>query len=89
MDATADLGIGNILRSHLKDIWTSQRMQEIRSSFGTEALNPTCKNCDMYRNLDLYRTGEGRERARINHLRHHGKIVKREEIREARPFLGG
>jgi radical SAM protein with 4Fe4S-binding SPASM domain len=64
MDATADLGIGNILDSSLLEIWQSQRLKELRGSFGTNSLNKTCAGCDMYRDLEFYRTGEGRRRGR-------------------------
>ncbi len=78
MDAIDDLGIGNVLEQSLGDIWRSDRARRIRGEFGTSRLNPTCAGCDMYRNLELYRTREGRERARINRLRGRGEVVKRE-----------
>ncbi len=88
MDAVEDLGIGNIMDSSLIELWTGHRMTQLRSSFGTTSLNKTCAGCDMYRNLELYRTSEGRERARINRLRHEGQVVHR--VHKARvPFSGG
>jgi hypothetical protein len=42
----------------------------------------------MYRDLELYRTAEGRKRAELNLTRHRGKIVKRERV-AAMPFSGG
>ncbi|MCH9050413.1 MAG: radical SAM protein [Proteobacteria bacterium] len=77
IDGVEDLGIGNVLEQSLGDIWRSDRVRGLRDSFGTSCLNPTCAGCDMYRNLELYRTREGRERAKINRLRSQGVIVKR------------
>ena len=62
-------------------------MKQLRSSFGTDRLNKTCAGCDMYRNLELYRTAEGRERAKINRDRYEGKIVTRPKAVGA--FSGG
>jgi hypothetical protein len=42
----------------------------------------------MYRNLDLYRTREGRLRAELNRQRASGVVVARED-RPAVPFSGG
>jgi radical SAM protein with 4Fe4S-binding SPASM domain len=88
MDAIADLGIGNILQSSLLDIWQSQALQQLRSSFGSPELNSTCAGCDMYRDTELYRTSEGRERAKINTERRTGKLVKRKR-KAAGAFSGG
>ena len=88
VDAPSDLIIGNILKSHLLEIWQGEQLQSIRNQFGTKSLNQTCCQCDMYRDLELYRTREGRERAQTNHLRNEGKIVKR-GIKETSPFMGG
>lgn len=77
MDAVPDLGIGNVLEQDLLEIWTSDRMKRLRASFGTEELNRTCAGCDMYRGLELYRTSEGRERARISQARGRGETVRR------------
>jgi MoaA/NifB/PqqE/SkfB family radical SAM enzyme len=79
MDAVKDLGVGNVLERSLLDIWTSQKMRDIRSGFRKGPVNDTCGRCDMYRNLELYRTSEGRERAEINLARYNGEIVKRSE----------
>ncbi len=87
MDAMADLGIGNVLQGNLPDLWRSEAMKRLRASFGTEDLNKTCASCDMYRDLELYRTAEGRERARINRARDRGEAVHREKPRGA--FSGG
>jgi MoaA/NifB/PqqE/SkfB family radical SAM enzyme len=87
MDAVADLGIGHILRENLADIWRSHGMERLRASFGTSELNRTCAGCDMYRDLELYRTREGRARARINRARGKGEVVRREKPQEA--FSGG
>jgi MoaA/NifB/PqqE/SkfB family radical SAM enzyme len=88
MDAVADLSIGNILQSGLLEIWTGERMRSLRAGFGTEALNKTCAGCDMYRDLELYRTSEGRERAKINLERLGGKHIKRTK-RASGAFSGG
>jgi radical SAM protein with 4Fe4S-binding SPASM domain len=77
MDAVDDLGIGNILQHNLVELWRSERMSRLRASFGTDRLNRTCAGCDMYRDLELYRSSEGRERARVNALRAQGQTVKR------------
>lgn len=88
MDATTDLGIGNILENDLLSIWRSPRVKELRASFGSPALNETCKKCDMYRNLELYRTSEGRKRAQLNRARNEGRLVKRSDAPKG-PFSGG
>jgi radical SAM protein with 4Fe4S-binding SPASM domain len=88
MDAQADLGLGNILQTSLLEIWQGQMLRELRDSFGTDRLNKTCAGCDMYRDLEFYRTGEGRQRARINRARHSG-VVQITSPREVRPFSGG
>ena len=77
IDAVKDLSIGNIKDATIGDIWRSDRLRNLRGSFGTPDLNPTCAACDMYRNLELYRTREGRQRAVINRQRVDGKIVHR------------
>jgi radical SAM protein with 4Fe4S-binding SPASM domain len=87
MDAVADLGIGNVLQDNLLDLWRSERTARLRASFADGGLNKTCAGCDMYRGLELYRTGEGRERARINQARDRREIVRREKPRGA--FSGG
>ena len=88
MDAIADLGIGNVLEADLAELWTNDRMKALRSSFGTASLNPTCSGCDMYREPELYRTREGRQRAEVNLLRLEGIPIKRDQ-RAADPFSGG
>lgn len=87
MDATEDLGIGNIKTSSLGEIWSGTAMQNLRSSLRNGNLNSTCSGCDMYRDLEFYRTREGRHRAQINLERGHGKLVHAELIH--RPFSGG
>ncbi|HEX3555884.1 MAG TPA: radical SAM/SPASM domain-containing protein [Thermoanaerobaculia bacterium] len=87
MDAVTDLGVGNVLQESLLDLWRSERTARLRASFGAGGLNRTCAGCDMYRGLELYRTAEGRERARINRARDRGEIVRREKPKGA--FSGG
>lgn len=87
MDAVADLGIGNLRERNLLEIWTSEGMKRLRASFAAGSLNPTCAACDMYRGLELYRTGEGRDRARLNEERHRGDFRRRQKPTGA--FSGG
>jgi MoaA/NifB/PqqE/SkfB family radical SAM enzyme len=87
-DALADLGVGNILQTSLLEIWHGQLLKELRDSFGTDSLNKTCAGCDMYRDLEFYRTREGRQRARINRARHSG-LVQISLADRSRPFSGG
>lgn len=58
MDATKDLAIGNIKQSSLGEIWSGAPIRQLRSSFGRPGLNRTCAGCDMYRDLEFYRTRE-------------------------------
>lgn len=88
MDAVRDLGIGNILDRSLLEIWRSQGLKEMRASFGTESLNKTCAGCDMYRDLEFYRTGDGRRRAALNRARDSG-LLQIEPVEHVRPFSGG
>jgi len=78
MDAIEDLGIGNILENSLGDIWRSHRLRELRESFVDGNVNPTCARCDVYENLDLFRTREGRIRMTLNEERLQGKFRRRE-----------
>jgi radical SAM protein with 4Fe4S-binding SPASM domain len=87
MDAVRDLGIGNVMKTPLKEIWVGAATRNLRSSFGTAALNPTCSRCDMYRDLEFYRTAEGRQRARLNLARAEGKTLRASSAH--RPFSGG
>ena len=83
MDALDDLRIGHLDDASLGDLWRSARTQELRASFGSpteangEPLNDTCAGCDMYRDLELYRTREGRRRARDSRDRARGEVVRR------------
>jgi radical SAM protein with 4Fe4S-binding SPASM domain len=88
MDAQGDLGVGNILQTSLLEIWRGQQLKQLRDSFGTDSLNKTCAGCDMYRDLEFYRTREGRQRARINRARHSG-LVQMTSANHVRPFSGG
>jgi radical SAM protein with 4Fe4S-binding SPASM domain len=87
MDAIADLGLGNLREHSLAELWTSAEMKRLRRSFTAGGLNPTCAGCDMYRGLGLYRTAEGRKRARLNLRRGQGEIVRRPQPKGA--FSGG
>lgn len=88
MDAVADLGIGNVLLDDLVALWNGARMESLRASFATGGLNKTCAGCDMYRGLELYRTSEGRERARLNRERQGGVFLRR-ETKPKGAFSGG
>lgn len=88
MDALGDLGVGNVRQENLLDIWTGEKVKKLRLSFDSSALNKTCAGCDMYRDLELYRTSEGRERARLNRTRYEGNNVKR-SAKPKGPFGGG
>jgi radical SAM protein with 4Fe4S-binding SPASM domain len=87
MDAVTDLGIGNLRDRSLLEIWTSEGMQRLRASFKEGSLNPTCASCDMYRDLELYRSSEGRARARLNRERDRGDFKRRRRPKGA--FSGG
>lgn len=88
MDAVKDLGIGNVLTNSLGEIWSGTQMHDLRSSFPGRTLNPTCAGCDMYRDLEFYRTREGRRRAALNLARKQGKVLKAGEHAH-RAFAGG
>jgi len=88
MDGSKDLGIGNILERTLGEIWTGREITEMRAGFTNGKLNATCSGCDMYRDLELYRTSEGRRRAEVNRARAAGEIVKAGSAPEG-PFSGG
>jgi len=81
MDAIPDLLIGNIMNSSLLDIWTSDLLRTLRDQFrpGLCKMNKTCASCEMYRDLELYRTKEGRIRAQLNQRRLAGEQVNRSE----------
>ncbi len=87
MDAFLDLGLGNVMEANLVDLWDSERMRTLRANFGTPSLCSTCTKCDMYRDLEFYRTGAGRNRGRLNEARGRGEVVKTEKARGA--FSGG
>jgi len=88
MDAVKDLGIGNVMTSHLLEIWSGESARTLRSSFSTGTLNPTCSGCDMYRDLEFYRTSDGRRRAALNRARGEGQVLKTSAARRS-PFIGG
>jgi len=87
MDALQDLGVGNVMNTPLAEIWSNAAMHKLRSSFGTAALNRTCTSCDMYRDLEFYRTAQGRQRAQLNLARSLGKILRSPQSQQ--PFSGG
>ncbi|HXZ30703.1 MAG TPA: radical SAM protein [Terriglobales bacterium] len=88
MDAVEDLGIGNILQTSLSEIWSGSKLRGLRSSFAARVLNPTCATCDMYRNLEFYRTSDGRRRSALNQARKQGQVVKAKAAVTG-PFSGG
>jgi radical SAM protein with 4Fe4S-binding SPASM domain len=90
IDAVPDLLIGNIRQQSLLDIYTGELMRQIRNQFkpGGSTMNKTCANCEMYRDLEVYRTAEGRVRARLNCKRHAGEAVKRQD-KAYGIFVGG
>jgi radical SAM protein with 4Fe4S-binding SPASM domain len=90
MDAIPDLLIGNVLRSSLLEIWTGERMKQLRDQFRPTgcALNKTCASCEMYRNLELYRTWEGHVRADLNRKRLAGEVINRAD-KPTGIFTGG
>ncbi len=88
MDAMSDLGIGNVETANLVDMWKGEPIKALRAGFAAQRLNKTCAGCDMYRDLELYRTSEGRHRARLNRARYEGHLVKRSD-RPSDPFAGG
>jgi MoaA/NifB/PqqE/SkfB family radical SAM enzyme len=88
MDAQDDLKIGHILEDDLLSIYTGPLMKNLRDQFKPGGcLNKTCGSCDMYRDLELYKTTNGRERAKLNKARVTG-IVKRASG-PMDPFSGG
>ncbi len=89
IDAVADLGIGNVLQSSLLEIWQSQILKRLRDSFGSTSLNKTCAGCDMYRDLEFYRTRQGRRRAQVNRARYSGLVSITSTADDIRPFSGG
>jgi len=77
MDSGEDLSIGHIHQNRLGDIWRSHATRELRASFGSPQLNETCARCDHYRDLEIYRTAEGRRRASDSRRRADGEVVRR------------
>lgn len=88
MDATQDLGIGHIMRESLGHIWAGAQVRQLRASFAGGTLNSTCANCDMYRDLEFYRTRDGRRRGELNLARATGAVVMARPGAAA-PFSGG
>jgi hypothetical protein len=88
MDAMDDLAIGHVLERNLVEAWRDAGLRRLRETFGTSALNATCSRCDMYRDLELYRTAEGRTRAALNRQRGLGQLVRRHDVSSG-AFAGG
>jgi radical SAM protein with 4Fe4S-binding SPASM domain len=87
MDAVKDLAIGNVMENSLAEIWRGAEIQRMRVSFTDGTLNSTCSGCDMYRDLEFYRTRDGRLRAKLNLARARGETVKAKASNQ--PFSGG
>jgi MoaA/NifB/PqqE/SkfB family radical SAM enzyme len=88
MDALDDLKIGHLLEQSLLDIWSGELLRQVRAQFRPGGcLNATCDGCEMYHDLELYRTTEGRRRARLNRERLGGPV--RRSGRERGMFVGG
>lgn len=87
MDAAKDLAIGNVMKNSLAEIWSGAAVQKLRLSFTDGALNSTCSGCDMYRDLEFYRTRDGRRRGSLNLARAHGEAVRATSYNQ--PFSGG
>lgn len=88
MDAAGDLAIGRLPEQGLLEIFTGDLMRQLREQFRPGGcLNPTCAGCDMYRDLELYRTGEGRARADLNRRRHLAPVRREDAARGI--FAGG
>jgi radical SAM protein with 4Fe4S-binding SPASM domain len=87
MDAVEDLAIGNVMKSSLAEIWQGAAIQKLRLSFTDGTLNSTCSGCDMYRDLEFYRTRDGRRRGNLNLARARGEAVKGTSYNQ--PFSGG
>jgi MoaA/NifB/PqqE/SkfB family radical SAM enzyme len=90
MDALPDLCIGNLRDQTLVDIYAGDLMRRLRNQFTPNGgpMNRTCAACEMYRNVELYRTHEGRLRADLNQRRHAGEVIKRSD-RAHHIFQGG
>ncbi len=50
-DVNADYTLGNVLDKPMREIWNSQKMQDLRNMHleGKADLAPLCKNCNMYK----------------------------------------
>lgn len=88
VDGEKGLRVGNVISNNLLEIWRSEKVKAFRSEFVSASLNATCQKCDMCRGLELYKTREGRGRAKINGLRAAGQIIKR-KYNKTTPFMGG
>lgn len=89
MDAIPDLLIGNILQENLLEIYTGKLLRDLREQFRPGGkMNKTCATCELYRDLEFYRTKGGRTRAELNERRHAGNLAYQEE-RPYGIFKGG
>lgn len=64
-NAYSKLIVGNILDSHLLDLWQSEATKKLRYSFTIGDYPDVCKKCTTYTNLDLYRSKRGSLRAKL------------------------
>jgi MoaA/NifB/PqqE/SkfB family radical SAM enzyme len=64
-----DLSLGHILENSLLELWTSNRMRGLRTSFERGCRPLTCQGCGQYEGLDLFRTPAGRKLARETRAR--------------------
>lgn len=88
MDSVDDLKIGNVMEDSLLSIYTGEHMKNLRDQFRPGAcLNKTCSGCDMYRDLELYRTKEGRIRAGLNKARQSEATKRADDAKTS--FAGG
>lgn len=69
VEAKSELVVGNIRDKHLRDIWASAEVMDLRRRFSTPDKPDICRSCTMYRNLDNLRTWKGVERVRATRTR--------------------
>lgn len=64
-NAQSELIIGNILESHLLDLWQSEATKRLRARFVAGNFPDICQKCTTYANLDFYRSKRGSLRAKL------------------------